>query len=326
MKERIRKGLEHWSELAELAGLPNDGWEPQLLTTRTDAKADRVVILLRHRSLAAVVCKRTFKDLEAMARGIVAQDLAAKAMSSSSNLGVPRILCALPDRGSVLMEAVEGQTLLEICLSRAKVDFGIADIGRAGQWLDAFHRSRELKVTKFDSSSMIHHFEQIRQDLETGRRQVASKAQFLRCLDAVVELGRSAHRIPTISAILHGDLTATNLILGPQSVWGIDMAGTVVTGPGFRPVGYDFARMLVYLVEKLPISKNHEVVPAEIFSSFFEGYRVVSSADGTVPFLIPARLVLDWLSLPPANTSMNLRQFLRFRRIKRMAQAITLAS
>jgi Ser/Thr protein kinase RdoA (MazF antagonist) len=306
--------MAHWPDLSRLAGLPAGGWTPRLLTSRRDARGDRVVIRLDHAAHPAVVLKQSFVpgNPEGMARDVAAQAGAVRALAGHPLAGVPEVLAHLPDRKALLMQAVEGPTLLQA----ATGDGAAGALRRAGQWLDAFHRAGPVAPRAFQPRFMTAHFAAVAADVRAGTRRVPRRDRFLAHVAALTALAPRAAGAATLSSVRHGDLTARNLILGPQRVWGIDLAAA---NPG--PVGYDIARLLVYLAEQRADPPDSNVIPPRLLAAFFDGYRVIPPDDGTLPFLLRARLLSDWLTMPETRARMTVVQLLRFARIGRLCDA-----
>jgi tRNA A-37 threonylcarbamoyl transferase component Bud32 len=318
VKQRVRQGLAHWPDLARQAGLPVTGWTPRLLSSRQDVRGDRTVILLRHDLCPPVVCKQTFRPAEAaaMALGLTAQDRAAQALAAHPDAGVPAVMARLTDQGAVLMQAVEGPTLLSVVAGCGVTPATCAALRRAGQWLDAFHRSGPVETRAFQPRFMADHFAAVAAEVRAGTRRVPRKDRFLTHVAALLSRVEAAKGAATLSAVQHGDLTARNLILSPQRVWGFDMAGADT-----RPAGYDIARLLVYTVEQMQVPPTPEVVPPPLMAAFRDGYRFTAADDAAVRFLIAARLISDWLTMPETRSAMTILQFMRFRRLTDMAAA-----
>lgn len=174
---RVRAGLMNWPALAAMADLPADGWQPQLLAIRQDARGDRTVIPLRHPVHPAVICKQSFRaaEFDGMARGMAAQDRAARSLAGHPVAGVPQVLAVLPDRGAALMQAVEGATLLDV--------FGYGSqttaLRRAGEWLDAFHRGGPVEARAFQPRFVADHMARVAADIRAGNRRVPRRQRFL---------------------------------------------------------------------------------------------------------------------------------------------------
>jgi hypothetical protein len=315
MADRVGNGLANWPLLARQARLPADGWTPALLTSRKDAKGDRTVIRLSHPTYPPVICKQSFRpaDAESMARSLDAQDRAARALADHPAAGVPRILARLDERCAALIQAVAGPTLLDLLGAGPGAPQAFR---RAGAWLDAFHRSEPFETRAFQPRFMLDHFTRVAESIAAGKRRVPRPARFTRHVEALCAQAPRADRATTVSARRHGDLTARNIILSPERAWGFDMSGGDA-----RPVGYDIARLLVYATELMPVAPSPDVVPPDVADAFFQGYGLTARDDAAVQFLVRARLLSDWVSMPETRSAMTVRQLIRFERISRLAAA-----
>jgi len=304
-QDRIAAGPAHWPALAGQAGLPVDGWTPQLLGPRKDGKGNRVVVRLEHPSHAAVICMQSLNPADIAATGatVRAQAAAADALSNHPDAGVPAILASLPAEGAVAMVAVVGETLAQL----AEPGLPPGALHRAALWTDAFHRIGPVEKRAFQPRFIVNHLLRLRD----GPRPIARRDRFRAYADRLAERAAAVTGAATVSSLRHGDLSARNLLLAEDRVWGMDLKNAD-TGP----VGFDIARLLVDLAEHIPGSD-----PAEIGAGFFTGYRLTGADDATIPFLTLARLLSNWAGMPAVEDRMNLLQTLRFHRILALAEA-----
>ena len=316
LETRITAGLVNWPQLAQIAGLPAEGWTPQLLGARRDARGDRMVLALLHSGHAEVILKQAFTpaDIAATARAISAQTRAFTLLADHPQARVPRILAALPTLGAIAMERVPGKQLAEI------VETGeIAPaVTRAGRWSAAFHATGPVESRAFQPRFVIDHLTRAAALVRGGQRKIARSGRFLACVERLQKEARLTKGAPTRATARHGDLNAGNLMLADQGdlVWGFDFSDPLI-----RPVGFDIARLLVSLAECAPIPAGGPVVPDTILRAFFAGYDLIDAEDATIGFLCRARLLSNWLGLAHSEREMSIPQTIRFQRILALAEA-----
>jgi aminoglycoside phosphotransferase (APT) family kinase protein len=304
-QDRIAAGLAHWPALAAQAGLPTDGWTPRLLASRKDGKGNRIVLRLDHALHPPVVCKQSLNpaDIAATRSTVRSQTAASRALAGNPDAGVPAIVASLPEQGVFAMTAVDGETLALLAEPGPPPDA----LRRAGIWVDAFHRIGPVEPRSFQPRFIVNHLLRLRD----GPRAIAQRGRFGALVDRLAARAPAVTGAATVSSLRHGDLNARNILIAPDRVWGIDLAGAE-TGP----VGYDIARLLVDLAERIP-----DTEPAGIGAGFFTGYSLTRADDATIPFLILARLLSNWAGMPAEEERMTLLQTLRFHRIRALAEA-----
>lgn len=315
IESRIAEGLTHWPHLAAEAGLPEKGWQPDLLSSRRDQLADRVVVRLRHPDHGAVVLKQGFgKGGQAsVGNSIAPQQRAASMLAGKGPVAVPKILAARPELGAILMSEAEGQRLADL------VDHvGMADaLERAGEWLDAFHRAGRVQERAFQPRFMQTHLRRVADEALAGKRAIPRAEDFANSLAKLDELAVAARDARTVSSVRHGDLNARNLLIDARIAWGIDFGEA-----GEGPVGYDIARLLVHLTELSARPPSAELVQRPLQRAFFGGYKLTKRRDGSLPFLYYARLMSDWASLAAPEDELTLFKTLRLERIAALAKAV----
>jgi hypothetical protein len=307
VNERLQAGLANWPALAEAEGLPRDGWTPRLLWSRQDSNGDRTVIRLDHPGHAPVICKQAHRASETarMAQGIAAQRSARLAMGDGPPFGVPAVLADLPDRAAALIRAVDADALDDLPGDAAALE-------RAAGWVQAFHTTAALEQAPFWPRAAAKRFLRVVDDVRAGRRPVAAQAEYLRHADALAATIPGLRGRTVTVAPRHGDLSARNILIGAQTVWGIDFSPAA---PAAAVI--DLSKLLALLAERWPV----DVLRGPLCAAFFAGYRLVAPDDPALRFLLRTRLLSAWAGYGPSRPVLPLRDAARFRRIRRLLAA-----
>lgn len=306
---RFDAGLVHWPALADLAGLPAQGWQASLLWSRQDAGGDRSITRLEQAGLAPVIVKQAHRELEApvMAAGVVAQQRAAAVLADHPFAGVPRILAHLPDRRAVLIEAVPGLPLADLLQGAGAA----AAIRRAGVWLDAFHRTGPLTRGRFPHRFTVRRAMRAARAVAAKTLQIPKPGLFMAHMASLQASASLLSNSRTMLGPRHGDLNGGNLLMGDRLVWGIDF------GPDVRgPTCVDIARLLTHVAVRTsdPATGSLATGSGSLRSAFFAGYDLDAAEDPVLPYLMRAELLADWARYPADTTAMTPPQFARFRR------------
>nr|WP_253913337.1 phosphotransferase [Pseudoruegeria sp. HB172150] len=282
-----------WPGLRERAGLPEDGWSPQVLS-RQHGRRYRRIVLLMERGEFRVVLKRQIHPSEAdvVEKAITSQLAAQDVFPQSDDLRLARVLAFDRDTQASLTTWETGEILTE-ALSRPDADHRDL-LRRTGRWASTFHRSLFRERRAFQPRYSLAYLDELATEVRSGARQVSRPNRFLKCVNRLHQLAPEFEGRETVSSMTHGDLHLRNIVIAPGSVSGIDFAGG-----NSAPVGHDLSRLLVdYATLFGADAPKGVILSADTNAGFFEGYDLVGPDDPSVGFLIPMRILTDWIALP----------------------------
>ncbi|SIS52320.1 Phosphotransferase enzyme family protein [Roseivivax lentus] len=318
--ELTRAALALWPGLAAEIGERPEAWQVSELARREDARVARILLRLSRDGADPMVLKHEARPRRP-ADFAHAMEMHLAAMEALPE-GVPALLAADPEAQVCLMAHAPGPNL-SVALRDGRADHASLLV-RAGAWVSGFHRGGFGERRIFQPKFTLRYLGQIVSEVEAHARQVADRAAFLDAARALMARQAAFEGQQTVSARTHGDLHLRNLIVGPQTVWGIDFAGG-----NQAPVGHDIARLLVdYATLYAPLDRiaPGAVLPAEAQAAFFAGYDLVGADDPSVRLLLRHRVLADWWGLPAHSGSRSAAQDRRYRRLMPLAARVFAAT
>lgn len=310
-----------WPDLARDAGLTDDGWTHEVLSRRSDARVQRIVILMR-RDEDAIVLKHEAAPVrpEEFAAAMSAHLGAFEAFGDRDGLKIPQLLAFDVERQSCLMSYAAGRSLAK-WLDGADLGEQCRVLERAGAWVCAFHGAQLGEHRVFQPKFTVRYLNQIMGEVRDGTRKVARKDRFLAAAAAFVDMSPAFEGQQSVTAKTHGDLHLRNLMLDAHgTVTGLDF-----TDGNVAPVGHDLARLLVdYATLFAPAGSvpEREVLPLAALGAFFQGYTLVGQDDPSVQCLMRMRILVDWWAIPAKRQDRSAAQQRRFRGLMRLAGTV----
>lgn len=289
----MNEAMAVWPDLAAQAGLIASDWAPSRLAFREDGSVARILVRLDAAGHAPLVLKYESRPVQP---AVFADALRVHlAIQDACAGGVPEILSASPERQAVLMTHVPGKPL-SVLLDGASLSEQCALLRRAGAWLSRFHEAMKGEPRVFQPKFTLNFLRQVLEEIADGRRTVIEPERFCSAAETLCAAQREYEGHLTQAAVTHGDMHMRNILVGTESVWGIDFAGGRVV-----PVGHDIGRLLAdYAILRAPHAQVpvREVLPPAARAAFFEGYRLVGPDDPSVRLLIRHRVLAEWWGLP----------------------------
>lgn len=311
--DRLDVALSHWRRIASAAGLTPGDWRAAVLSSRRDARHDRVVIGLTSDGQSPLVFKI---DLLPQPQARFDAAVAAHRAALARGARLPALLAVDPVHQAILQDWVPGRTAFDTC-EMAPDPAQVLRIIGAG--VAAFHAAGGVTPRSFHPRYTVRYLRQIMATIRDGTRLVAAPALFLAHARRFCADQPAYEALPTCAVHLHGDLHLRNLMIAGPDVVLID---PLPAEPG--PPGHDLGRLLVdYAAMIAPAcpAQGNRPLPGVDLDAFFDGYRIAGPDDPSIRLLCRMRLLTDWITVPadPADRSRN--QTRRLDGLMRLARA-----
>ncbi len=300
-----KTALKLWPGFAAQAGLSRHGWRLTKLSRRDDPENSRIVLRAKHRSGLSYAYKFQLKPESQ--QGFVAhhmrQERAFHALGEDATLTAPKPIHVSQDAQTSLFEYIRGHTFAELVRKAEGRPVQQLDLlKQAGVWLDAYHRTQIEERRIFQPKYTVCYYQELEKQITAGIATVPARQLFLAGIRRIIELAPQFEGQQTISAIQHGDFHLFNLIRDDQRTLGLDFSSDQMA-----PVGHDISKVLLDFTT-LTRSANEvapgRVVPEDVTSAFFEGYKMVGPNDPSLAFLLYPR-VLSTLARVPQKKALR---------------------
>ncbi len=292
-----REALAQWPGLLEQAGFPSGGWRLTSLSARDNPAIARASLLAEHPEAGRYTYKFQLRPeaRDSFAAHFAKQAELWEAFPHSDSLTLPRPIALHRSAQASLSTHIDGQPFSET-MHEADRDTQLQLLGRAGAWLDAYHRCDIDERRNFQPAHTLAYYEGLRAQIREGSLVPAARGLFLRGIDRLAEIAPDFEGRETVSAIQHGDFHMRNLVFDGTRLAGIDISRTTPA-----PVGHDIAKILLDFTTVLRSAEElspGEIVPEEVREAFFHGYTLVGPDDPGAGFLIHARLLATLQHIP----------------------------
>jgi len=214
-------------------------------------------------------------------------------MSSDPTLRVVQPLAVFPPHGTILMQWIDGDPLIELLLRKSLDTRALLGcMRRAGNWLRCFHKAGPLRMCPPLEPDLRRDLAELTASVLRERITNPSIQSALNALTVSVPIvcGRDTAR-----SWLHGDFQASNIMFSQGVVYGLDTAFSK------EGIGLSDAAHLLNEIEKIArMPKGFHLLQKlpEMTSAFEEGYFAEVNDD--------IRYALDWF-----RTLDNLRFLVR---------------
>lgn len=222
------------------------------------------------------------------------------ALAGQKNMSSPTPVAWDAATGAVLMGVCSGETLLDVLLQEDPNR--MADrLGLVLSWLAALHAGSLAYEKAFEGERFIANIER-----QSAARDIPEHGTFLACLAALKELSQDATGQKGPTAIGHGDLTLSNILIDEEHVSGID----------FVNVNRVFmAKDLAVLLCDIRVNFGQEatvapysLLPVDLLGAVTEHYPHIGANSAHLRFFAGVRLLRGWLHTPNAEKHRSYRR------------------
>jgi hypothetical protein len=202
------------------------------------------------------------------------------AMQGNAIYRVCRPFQLIPESAAIVQEWAPGRALNAILADKhVTADELILAARSAGSWSRAFHEAGPLKVVRPPAGDLRREVDSVRAKL------VASGTSFTALSDALSTLDQITEQLANTGleySWLHGDLQAANIVIGPASVYGLDITSS---HEGF--VLADIAHLLNHIARwvRLPKGLHRYAAHRRILASIATAYSGEHEARDRLPLL-----------------------------------------
>ncbi len=296
----LSAGRAAFSALAPRAGFPSEGWQAVVLSARREGTGARGVLRFDREGFAPLIVKlRLPVDAARSEAARAAHALAAHNLPG----GTVRLLAAAPDHGALLLSHVPGRTAWEVLSQTEDSAERIRVLRASGAWLGTFHLAGGAltgggaKRSAPQSDQPVQTEPPLRRLRRLARqRDIPQAGQYARCLAALSHWAAAIEGQITPAAVIHGDMTLSNLLVEGDTVTGIDFEN-IAPAPAMR----DLASLLVD--DAIWFGQGAEG-PVEVSAPGIDAYQAQIDV-AVLRFYAGVRLLSLWAAQPnePADRS-----------------------
>lgn len=229
-----------------------------------------------------------------------ALELAQNALGPRDTMGAPMPLAWDVGTGSVLMSVCAGVSLRDVLLDGAEADIA-GTLKPALRWMSALHAGSLKSDVPFGGIKKLNALQRA-----GAAGNIPEAARFNACLAQLARLAEKAAQMPNPTAIVHGDLTLSNLLVQGQNLAGIDFNNITRTS-----VALDLAMLLCEVA--VTFAQDREVpafvlLPEDWDAMVAQSYGGLSLDSATFQFFAGARLLRIWAQITPNIADHSLRR------------------
>lgn len=212
-----------------------------------------------------------------------------ESISPTSGIAASKPIAFLPRFDAIAMEWVDAPSLMSKLTQSKGADLA-RPILETARWIRGFHDLSTITTEIMDTSLMM---ERLTTRLDASPKYSSSKP----ISEALSEIDRLSKQTMTAPhAVLHGDFTPSNILIGPEATIGID-----IWARRRAPVYEDVARMLTYLsstgtgmLGSKPVVQNYEQTCKGYLAAY--GYSNDNIASDAFRFVLLYQLLRRWIT------------------------------
>lgn len=317
----IEAALSLWPSLATSADLYPDEWVSSVVSMRSDARVQRVVLAMARGSETLIYkYEAEPKRRDFFLQQIEAQQQAFTGLQSHPSAFVPEILAFDEGHQATVMSYAQGETLAKV-FENTDVSSHPESLEQAGRWICAFHSTFVDESRIFQPKFTMRFLRERMQQVKAGSVKVARQNLFLKYATLFLDQESEYEGQSTTSARTHGDLHLRNILVQTSgATTGIDFGHSKPA-----PVGHDLARLLVDYATLFGAQKGVDqgaLLSEQATHAFFKGYTLVDANDTSVRCQMRMRIFADWLSIPNIRHKRSFAQHRRFRGLLPLAERV----
>lgn len=310
--EAMRAARAVWLRLAESSGLVAGNFVLSLLSARREGAGGGRVVVLAEGGARYVIKFRLNGRTEQFETALQAHHAAWQSMAAVPDCAAPLVLATDAQAGALLLEWVSAPTLLQ-ALTRDPTATARA-MNHTGRWMAAMHRGGAHDTVAFKADWMLG-----RLDVKTAGG-VAEPAEYAACRTALNHLAKEARGAQMKKAVIHGDLTLSNLMWDGHVMTGIDFENT-----GIHPIVRDAAMLLCDVAVRCPVEQDSGLdglLSADIMKAFARGLGEDAAPSPLLRFFIAYQMLHRWSRMPLHPGDWSMRRALAFSRVKSGTQRV----
>jgi tRNA A-37 threonylcarbamoyl transferase component Bud32 len=298
----LRAARQIWPPLTRAAGYTPADFALSVLSARAEGGDRARVVVLADGPARLVLKFRLNADPAQHDTTLRAHETAAAILRDVPDCAAPDVLARHADTGALLLSWVRGRSLFEVLAEKP----GQMDVmmGHVGRWMAALHHRGEIEETPFKGGWMLGRLDRM------AAGGVPDPHGFAACRRVLAQVERAAHGKTMPRAMIHGDLSLTNLIWDGRVLTGIDFENT-----GLHPVARDAAAVLcdcaVWFGPSVPgvgDPSGQSLLPGQVMDAFATGLGAQAVDPAVQRFFIGMRLLSIWAQVPVHARDRSLRR------------------
>lgn len=311
-REALRCANDVWPRLARSAALDPRDYTVALLSVRRETGDQARVVAVADGPARYVIKFRLNGSADRFEAAVAAHQAAGAALAGIADCAAPAVLASDARAGALLLEWVRGPTLLQALQDNP--ERAPDALALAGRWMAALHGHGRTEAAAFSGDWMLGRLDRL------AAQGVAEPEAFARCRAALAGIAQDARGTPMQRAVIHGDLTASNLIWDGHVMTGIDFENT-----GLHPVARDAATVLCDVAIRSDCAAQAgtaTVLPRPIMDAFLQGLGADTAPAPVLRFFIGLKLLQHWTRLPDDPARWSARRVHMFARISAAASRL----
>jgi tRNA A-37 threonylcarbamoyl transferase component Bud32 len=288
----LRAARQIWPPLARAAGYAPADFALSVLSARAEG-GDRARVVVLAEGPARLVLKfRMNADAAQHDTTLRAHETAAAILRDVPDCAAPDMLARDAETGALLLGWVKGRSLFDVLADGpGEMDVMMARVGR---WMAALHGRDEIEAIPFKGGWMLGRLDRM------AAGGVPDPHGFAACRRVLAQVESQAHGIMMPRAMIHGDLSLTNLMWDGCVLTGIDFENT-----GLHPIARDAAAVLCDCaiwfgpsVQGAGDPSGQSLLPDQVMDAFAAGLGAQAVDPAVLRFFIGMRLLSIWAQVP----------------------------
>ncbi len=294
-----REAQAAWSALSAKAGMARKA-PVRVLSARKGNKQRWRVVARVEGETPFIVKFWSVNGAQKARHAFEALECAQDALGPYEKLSSPMPIAWDSGTGSVLMSLCPGISLRDVLMDGGEVDIA-KNLKPALAWMAALHAGSLRSDMPFGGIKKLHALQRAG---DAGN--MPERARFNACLDRLARLAEDAEQMPNPTAIVHGDLTLSNILVQGHEIAGIDFNNITQTS-----VALDLAMMFVEVAVTFAQDRDvpaFALLPEDWDAMVKQSYEGLSLQSANFRFFAGVRLLRMWAQTQPRIADHSLRR------------------